>query len=192
MTDEIHDELLNPGCPQCARKHLESALVYLLQDGNYSDDTMHMDVWRGEPTVPLARALINYAECVVGYESHIILARGFLEQFEEKCAHAGDARTANWARQLRFCMTEDPKAQAGTVHQVLQLPWAPTIHRFAWAVAHFLEAIRELPDLEAPIETFGPRHIYELLGKVEHEYFSLALTPKKGGEYGNKSEGSPS
>ena len=69
---EIVDELMTPGCPNCARKHL-SAAVERVVDGLNVQDRRNADV-----LAILARAYINFIEAAEGYLSHRDYAVGLL------------------------------------------------------------------------------------------------------------------
>lgn len=176
MTNEIHDELVTPGCPQCARKHLESALTYLISDGVVSEmpPSIEQDL-ETAPSVLLARALINLGECFIGYSSHIRLVRGLLEQYEMRTSLDAKWTEAQWARTLRCCLTEATLGQVVSfdVRDLLHSKARPYISPLVYAYAHYKEALRELPTLERPIDShFSHELILTLLDNVETTFFS--------------------
>lgn len=171
MTNEIHDELLNPGCPQCARKHLESALAYLIGEGApRNSPAIRIHDLDKDPASLLARALINFDEYIVGYDSHIRLVRGFLEQFEMACVLQGDREMAQWARRLR-CALSEPGGTPMTTEVYDVLHARPFVAPIVFAWAHVKEAIRELPDLRCLAEHLTCDLVLDMIMDVEVTYF---------------------
>lgn len=204
MNNEIHDELVTPGCPQCARKHLESALTYLIRDGvpSGTHPPLEQDL-EIAPSVLLARALINLGEYFIGYGSHIRLVRGFLEQYELATSLDAEWVNARWARNLRCCLSESAQGHVAPleVHDLLRSPERPFISSLVYAYAHYKEALRELPDLARPIDLhFSHELILTLLDDLESAFFSdpapevprrdiyMNQQTTKGADHGNESK----
>ena len=94
---EIVDEILTPGCPNCAIKHLSAAIAYAAVDSMSDYD---FPLW----AVYEARARINAVEFLEGYTSHFELAVGFLELAEEAACEAGFPVNARVIRSKRIAL----------------------------------------------------------------------------------------
>ena len=81
---EVVDELMTPGCPQCAIKHLSAALYHRAVKAP------------GSPVAQTYRVLtavakINLYEVLNGYKSHLWYGVGALERAEEIARGENDA-----------------------------------------------------------------------------------------------------
>ncbi len=141
MTYEIQDELLTPGCPQCAIKHLSAALAYRAHGMVKPRDAGEAVVSRVH--VLAARAYINLGEVLAGYRSHHWYAVGLLQMAEElDLSYGGNV----WPglRSARLAL------EAGTDGAVvrdamLHIDCAVNPNCGEMELAHFEEARRELP-----------------------------------------------
>ena len=78
---EVNDELMTPGCPQCAVKHLSAALYHRAHLAGGGEDL------RPDPyMVCVCTAYINLVEVRTGYFSHLWYAVGALVRAEEHFA----------------------------------------------------------------------------------------------------------
>ena len=68
------DELMTPGCPNCAVKHLSAALAYFVDEGNEKYETVDLD----DALVFVGRAVVNLIESLNGYPSHFDFAIGLI------------------------------------------------------------------------------------------------------------------
>lgn len=175
---ETVDELMTPGCPQCARKHLSAAIALSALAGH---DGGSWDVAAGnvDPCVQVyvARAFVNLVEASEGYASHVAFARGLLVLAEE----TAPAAIARGIRAVRLALDEeafDPR----TMRKWFCMQ--------AEAAAHELEARRELPgfDWEACVAESGPsprvRTWEAALAAIDAEYFSFDGGEPDGGKGG--------
>lgn len=134
---ETVDELMTPGCPQCAIKHLSAALFHRAR--------RRMCPWpprRGMEYVALA--CVNLYEVFVGYRSHLWYAVGALAVAEEQ-VERGAAPDAT-IRDVRLMLEERgldavPEALERLVH-------GTGLYPSEWELAHLEEATRELPDFK--------------------------------------------
>lgn len=172
---EVVDELMTPGCPNCARKHL-SAAVERVVDGFDVQDRRNSDV-----LVILARAYINFVEAAEGYLSHRDYAVGLLVAAEERLVRRGDAEYAKIIRGIRTDLMEDPTA--------LEALFFECVDRLA--VAHIHEAFRELPELSYGFDRncFGScsqetvDRLVAMIRWIDDRYFlNTPEKPEKGGE----------
>ena len=159
---ELVDELMTPGCPQCAVKHLCAALSYVA-DRNTGDEQM------GNEFVLAARALINIAEADVGYKSHRDFAIGLLERAEREThvVFPGRAEFALRARALRLAMIADDFGLEFDARRELHA----LIHPTSYMWAHLVEAARELPSMHIPTGDPSYETIAAALAEVRREYF---------------------
>lgn len=134
MTFEIQDELLTPGCPQCAVKHLSAALYHRANEG--AANTLSPDPYM----VCVCVAYINLVEVRTGYHSHLWYAVGALARAEELMAPLVGGCVAREARLMLEQYGEDALLDA---LNCIQDGTAPD--HADWAHAHFDEARRELP-----------------------------------------------
>lgn len=173
---DIVDELMTPGCPQCAVKHLSAALY-------------HVTMATGELMVPcsymrhICTAYINLIEVRSGYKSHLWYAVGALVRAEEKHAYGVKEHVAREARLLLEQRGEDAVPDA---LRVLDEGIMPT--HADWAAAHFDEACRELPAMAHEL------HMSDLVGsieKVREFYFDLPPSIVPGETETNQTEKEP-
>lgn len=188
---EIVDEILTPGCPNCALKHLSAAVTYAALDSMPDYD---LPVW----AVNEARARINAVEFLEGYTSHFELAVGFMELAEEEACSAGvngNARVIR-ERRVKLMTSKDAKNVGAFVASI-----APGCKLMA--TAHIAEALREMPN-DAEFRKILLSHIGKcdtkaevvacLRSAIEHvrkEYFDFEDIPEPvvgEGEHENKGE----
>lgn len=173
---EIHDELITPGCPQCAVKHLSAALYHRARlvgggEGMEPDPcTKHLCV-----------AYINLVEVRTGYLSHLWYAVGALARSEERMAwRIGECV----ARRARLMLEEHG---LGAVMEALRIIDQETVPTPAdWAAAHFDEARRELP---AFADEMSMDDLIGTIERIRKEFFDFDEAPaasdasaEKGGE----------
>lgn len=172
---ELTDELMTPGCPNCAIKHLSACIAI---------DAMSRSPRSGQedaPCVPtqagvlLSRAYINFVECAEGYTSHFDFAIGLLTLAEEAIIASGVEELAPFVMvireiRIRAMVTRDPVTAATELSEF--------VHPSHEAQAHFEEAMRELPGYEW---TANSAHA-EIINNVYNEYFANLGVQEKGGE----------
>lgn len=172
---EIVDELMTPGCPNCARKHL-SAAVERVVDGLNVQDRRNADV-----LTILARAYINFIEAAEGYLSHRDYAVGLLVAAEERLVRRGDTEYAKTIRAIRTGLMESPTD--------LEALYLECVDRLA--LAHIHEAFRELPELSYEFDRncFGScsqetvDKLVAMIRWIDERYFLIKPEePGKGGE----------
>lgn len=172
---EIVDELMTPGCPNCARKHL-SAAVERVVDGLNVQDRRNADV-----LAILARAYINFIEAAEGYLSHRDYAVGLLVAAEERLVRRGDTEYAKTIRAIRTGLMENPTD--------LEALYIECVDRLA--LAHIHEAFRELPELSYEFDRncFGScsqetvDKLVAMIRWIDERYFLIKPEePGKGGE----------
>lgn len=172
---EIVDELMTPGCPNCARKHL-SAAVERVVDGLNVQDRRNADV-----LAILARAYINFIEAAEGYLSHRDYAVGLLVAAEERLVRRGDTEYAKAIRAIRTGLMENPTD--------LEALYIECVDRLA--LAHIHEAFRELPELSYEFDRncFGScsqetvDKLVAMIRWIDERYFLIKPEePGKGGE----------
>ena len=155
---EIHDELMTPGCPQCAVKHLSAALYHRAHLVGGGEDL------RPDPyMVDVCIAYINLVEVRVGYLSHLWYAVGALVRAEE---HWTLVFGSCVARKARLLLEEHGAAAACDAMLAIGQGTVPS--HADWATAHFAEAMRELPAMQAEMR------MDDLIGSIERirkEYF---------------------
>lgn len=143
---DIVDELMTPGCPQCAVKHLSAMLYWrantpLVTPSGVSFAESAAILCR----TYLAVAKINLTEVLNGYRSHLWYAVGALVAAEE-CALelGGEDCTAKTARAARLSLEE---CGLDAVRSALvTLTCGCILRANEMAEAHWMEAQRELPD----------------------------------------------
>lgn len=172
---EIVDELMTPGCPNCARKHL-SAAVERVVDGLNVQDRRNADV-----LAILARAYINFIEAAEGYLSHRDYAVGLLVAAEERLVRRGDTEYAKTIRAIRIGLMENPTD--------LEALYIECVDRLV--LAHIHEAFRELPELSYEFDRncFGScsqetvDKLVAMIRWIDERYFLIKPEePGKGGE----------
>ena len=169
---EVVDELMTPGCPQCAIKHLSAALYHRAVKAP------------GSPVAQTYRVLtavakINLYEVLNGYKSHLWYAVGALERAEEIALSSCERTDA--IREARLVLEE--RGEAGVETALAILASRATVFPADWEGAHIMEADRELPG-------FGFDQL-DLIGSIERireEFFisdttaPAAATAEGGGE----------
>ncbi len=181
---EIHDELMTPGCPQCAVKHLSAMLYWRAHTPLVTPNGVSFG---GTAAILcrtyLAVAKINLTEVLNGYRSHLWYAVGALVAAEE-CALelGGEDCTAKTARAARLSLEE---GGLGAVRDALvTLTCGCVLRAHEMAEAHWMEARRELPgfnlDYSDPIGS---------IERIRGEFFDFDEAPaasdekaEKGGE----------
>lgn len=175
---ETVDELMTPGCPQCAIKHLSAALYH----------RVHFVRW-GEVTRPdeymvcVCKAYINLVEVKAGYLSHLWYAVGALVRAEEHVAPRGVGECV--ARKARLMLEEHGVDALLDALNCIREGTAP--NHADWAAAHFDEAMRELPAFAHEMR------MDDLIGSIERireEFFkgfeeapaASGVEAEKGGE----------
>jgi len=185
---EVVDELFTPGCPNCAVKHLSSAIALHAMLRQKPESDLDREITEETPGVPfearilVAQAYVNLAEVAEGYVSHVDFAIGLLNVAEEECVACGDATHAKAIRAERvgLILRRDPhEAMSGLRRFVSK------VHE---ASAHQREAMRELPgfDWERVTAQYGACPVHEYLqhciSEIRKEFFDLPEEPEKGGE----------
>lgn len=166
MMDDIQDELITPGCPQCAVKHLSAALAYKAHGmaKTYPYDAEEVAVSRVH--VLAARAYINLGEVLAGYRSHHWYAVGLLQMAEELDLGFGGRvwsalRSARLALEARMDDTTVRAAMYDIVDRV-----DPNCGEME--LAHFEEARRELPHWDWPLSSdYEP-----MIAAIRKEFFA--------------------
>jgi hypothetical protein len=155
---EIVDEILTPGCPNCAIKHLSAALAIIPELQSLSRNgwtTSKRSLTNYE--VDMAVARINFIEAMEGYESHWDYGVGLLVGVEDKMICEGEeSHTVNGLRGHRCAaMTATDYKSRHDVVRFLTMP--PDVNMDA----HLAEAFRELPELFRKAIEFGWRRYLE-------------------------------
>lgn len=157
---DIVDELMTPGCPQCAVKHLSAALYY---KAHLNDPLAPLpEGWR----VKAAIAEINLVEVLNGYRSHLWYAVGALVVAEELSVIA--CAPHDGIREARLIIEE--LGLKGVENALYALFTRGGIRDCDRALAHYEEARRELPAYVADMR------MDDLVGTIERvreEYFNL-------------------
>lgn len=161
---EVNDELITPGCPQCAVKHLSAALYHRAHLVGGGEDL------RPDPyMVCVCTAYINLVEVRAGYLSHLWYAVGALARSEERMAwRIGECV----AREARLMLEEHGLDAIMDVLRLLDQEVVPT--PADWAAAHYAEAMRELPAMQDAMR------MDDLIGSIERirkEYFDIEEAP---------------
>ena len=178
MTGTVVDELMTPGCPQCAIKHLSAAIYYRAQHHRV-DGAPHVAVYH---RTRAAVALINLAEALTGYKSHLWFAVGALVDGEVFALIACESHYAARMREARIELEQEGEAAIakvmGHLFQFCQITNAD------WESAHYGEAQRELPAWDAWSSDYDL-----VIRKIREEYFITEEAPgasaeaaEKGGE----------
>ena len=160
---EIHDELLTPGCPQCAIKHLSAALYHVAKLAG-------ADVRPDPYMVEICTAYINLVEVRAGYLSHLWYAVGALVRAEERMAPRMVGECV--ARKARLILEEHGVEALIDALNMIETETAPGHED--WAAAHFDEARRELPAFADDMS------MDDLVGSIERirkEYFEFEEAP---------------
>lgn len=176
---KVVDELITPGCPQCAVKHLSAALYHRAQLAGGGEE-LCPDPY----VVDVCVAYINLVEVRAGYRSHFWYAVGALVRAEERVAPGLVGGCV--AREARLMLEQyGEEALADVLHHIC----VGTIPTHAdWAAAHYSEAMRELPAMQASMR------MDDLIGSIERireEYFNLPPSTVPGGDETTKTEKEP-
>lgn len=173
---EVVDELMTPGCPQCAIKHLSAALSYSAEAFALSKRYGALHLSPLESKVLLARAYINLGEVLIGYESHLWFAVGLLQRAEEEalCLNA-PRECSEKAREARLVLEKDGCAG---VRRAMQILGEGVLLEPAYMeAAHFEEARRELPVNDGDYLDYAGA-----IERIRKEYFDLPPVTVSGGE----------
>ena len=149
--NEINDELMTPGCPQCAIKHLSAALYHAAKG------VLEKDVSPDEYMTCVCTAYINIVEVRAGYHSHLWYAVGALVRAEE---HFAVGLGGCVAREARLMLERYGEGALIDALRCIREGTAPS--HADWAAAHFDEARRELPAEE------GEMRMGDLAGSIEY------------------------
>ena len=165
---EINDELMTPGCPQCAIKHLSAALYYRAEGFAIARQTP-TGLFLGQLPPPsdrvlLARAYINLGEVLVGYKSHLWFAVGLLQRSEEESRREGGEGAV--AREARLILEQ--KGLDGAREAMQAIHGGTLLCAAEMEMAHMQEAHRELPEFGDP-----SRSLEAAIAKIRAEYFDL-------------------
>ena len=161
----IVDELVTPGCPQCAVKHLSAAVAYIA-DG----ETQAKHVPSIVVGTYMARALINLVETMEGYSTHFDFAIGLLQRAEELAAseEGSSARLFMYAaRSIRVkLIAAGPKDDAiGSAITSLEA----SVDHTCMALGHIREAMRELPERGIDL-TLDVKRLANMIVMIRDEY----------------------
>ena len=165
---EINDELMTPGCPQCAIKHLSAALYYRAEGFAIAKQTP-TGLFLGQLPPPsdrvlLARAYINLGEVLVGYKSHLWFAVGLLQRSEEESRREGGEGAV--AREARLILEQ--KGLDGAREAMQAIHGGTLLCAAEMEMAHMQEAHRELPEFGDPSYS-----LEAAIAKIRAEYFDL-------------------
>lgn len=144
---EIVDEILTPGCPNCAIKHLSAALAGLpaaMKFAQQQIDGYNIDYKERFSDILRARARINFVEAVEGYESHWDYGVGLLVHAEERAiieGHSADSISAWRNIRCRAMTAVDIDSRRAVISDMI-MPFDK-----GDVEAHIEEAYRELPEL---------------------------------------------
>ena len=146
-------------CPKCARKHLSAAYALLTQ--------VPPEAWTASPyELLISRALITYIESLNGYPGNRALASGCIAA-AEGWWNQNSLRTISRLREIRLQLDAGP----GVVPDMLEfftLDDGAFPSTSGTIGAHVIEAMRELPELQARFDDlfsgvgFGVRNPEEL------------------------------
>lgn len=157
---DIVDELMTPGCPQCAIKHLSAAIYYRAQHHRV-EGVPHVAVYH---RTRAAVALINLAEALTGYRSHLWFAVGALVDGEVAALIACESHYAARMREARIELEQ--KGEAAIAKVMGHLFQFCQITNADWESAHYGEAQRELPAWDAWSSDYDL-----VIRKIREEYF---------------------
>ncbi len=157
---EVHDELMTPGCPQCAVKHLSAALYHRAK-------VLAPEMLAPDPYMTcVCTAYINLVEVRAGYRSHLWYAVGALVRAEEHFATGLGSCTA---REARLMLEEHGEEALVDALRCLKDGTAPC--HADWAAAHFDEARRELP---AYANEMTMDNIVETIERIREDFFDVS------------------
>ena len=163
---EVNDELVTPGCPRCAVKHLSAALAYMVGPYPGSQPVPTSCVWA-------AVARINLVEVMAGYRSHLWYAVGMLERSEEAARCEGSACAA--AREARLMLEE--RGLDGVEAALRALHAGMVLNAMTLAEAHCYEAARELPSLLVYPIIPTPKRLLGEIERIRKEFFDFEEAP---------------
>ncbi len=168
---ETVDEPITPGCPQCAMKHLSSALWRLQSACRRAPDAAVPAPSR--PKTMLAVALINLVEAAEGYASHYETAVGALAAAEEDWLCGGAEPEAERARLAR-AVREARVSLMQRRYDLRAMSWLSSELSDAdlmWG--HLSEARREfdVPFLSSPRADVLAAQICAAVRSIREEYF---------------------
>lgn len=163
---EVVDELMTPGCPQCAIKHLSAAIYYRAQHHRV-EGAPHVAVYH---RTRAAVALINLAEALTGYKSHLWFAVGALVDGEVFALIACESHYAARMREARIELEQ--KGEAAIAKVMGHLFQFCQITNADWEAAHYGEAQRELPAWDAWSSDYDL-----VIRKIREEYFDIEEAP---------------
>ena len=171
---EAVDELMTPGCPNCAVKHLSAALAYFVDEGNEKYETGDL----GDAPVLVGRAAVNLIESLNGYPSHFDFAIGLIERAEEKFTFAWSANSQiiGRLRKIRLALTDGTMPAGCGVEELHSIT-----HPCWMMLAHVAEAVRELRGVSLPV-ALTAEWFRDTIAEVKKEYFDFGETEGKGGE----------
>lgn len=184
MSIEIVDELMTPGCPQCAVKHLSAALSYSAEAFAQQKRYGGLPLPPLESMVLLARAYINLGEVLIGYESHLWFAVGLLQRAEEEALCLCSPREwSETAREARLVLERDGRTG---VRRAMQIIGEGVLFGPAdMEAAHLEEARRELPMNDGDYLDYA-----SAIERIRKEYFDLPEAAVAEGETTTK-QGEP-
>ena len=165
----VNDELITPGCPRCAVKHLSAALYHVAKDG--AANTRPPDPYM----VCMCTAYINLVEVRAGYASHLWYAVGALIRAEE---HFAVGIGGCVAREARLMLEQYGEGALIDALRCIREGTAP--NHADWAAAHFDEARRELPAEE------GEMRMGDLVGSIEYLWKKYLEAPVASSEDAGK------
>lgn len=172
---DIVDELMTPGCPQCAVKHLSAAIYYRAQHHRV-EGAPHVAVYH---RTRAAVALINLAEALTGYRSHLWFAVGALVDGEVSALIACESHYAARMREARIELEQ--KGEAAIAKVMGHLFQFCQITNADWESAHSEEARRELPAWDAWSSDYDL-----VIRKIREEYFITDEAPGASAEAAGK------
>ena len=172
---DIVDELMTPGCPQCAIKHLSAAIYYRAQHHRV-EGAPHVAVYH---RTRAAVALINLAEALTGYRSHLWFAVGALVDGEVPALIACESHYAARMREARIELEQ--KGEAAIAKVMGHLFQFCQITNADWESAHYGEAQRELPAWDAWSSDYDL-----VIRKIREEYFITDEAPGASAEAAGK------
>ena len=174
---EVVDELMTPGCPQCAIKHLSAAVAYMAGPYQPVEPVLMSHLWQ-------AIARINLVEVLAGYKSHLWYAVGMLVRSEEAARCEGSG--CDVARDARLVLEE--RGLDGVEEALKTLHDGTILYSREMAEAHLYEATRELSSLLVYPLVPSPEYLLDEIERIREEFFisdttaPAAATAEGGGE----------
>ena len=169
------DELMTPGCPNCAVKHLSAALAYFVDSG----DTKHEIIGLDDAPVFVGRAVVNLVESLNGYPSHFDFAIGLIERAEEKFTFTYTQTASSPVgrlRRIRLALTDGTMSASFGAAELYSFA-----RSYGMMLAHVAEALRELRSIPLPA-ALTAEWFRDTIAEVKKEYFDFGETEGKGGE----------